>query len=254
MAKNPKIRWRAKDADLLSKEIRNFNARLRYQKKNSTDNAILPDTVFKKDIENQIETRADFNKFIKHLQKFNADTAKKTVNTNRGGIVSQWEFDFWQMKEGIREKRKAEKRQELENKPAKQGGKELGYPVKMRMGDVREETLKPSTADPMNKSQTEIEKRIKMIDKALDKRELEKLNSRMRQNYIEALREHNFLNAAPELEDMINSLPFEKFFEVTQTDEYGEFGFIYTQSEFNNVLNGIKSTWQAAVDEYNNTK
>lgn len=86
------MQWSESDRKLLSKTVKNFNAKIgRITSKNPDAVSYLPDRTNIKQALEGIETRADFNSYIKSLQRFSKRGAEKATHLDDNLVVTKWE-------------------------------------------------------------------------------------------------------------------------------------------------------------------
>lgn len=135
----PPIKWREQDVDLLRKQIRNFNRKIdRLMKAGAPEvKAALPPKLSMKTARAQIETRADYNRMLKSIQRVTARGSEKLVTT-KGGVTAP-EFELKEMQARVRSIN-AHRKQRLAKLPEIEPG---DLPM---MGRVTREQLKPKKA------------------------------------------------------------------------------------------------------------
>ena len=94
MAKYNRIRWRDSDQKELRRVVKNFNAKIDYQRKINPDMSdILPSKVTVKDIKANIMTRRDLNFELSRLRAFSKRNATDIKDVKGGTRTIKWEYD-----------------------------------------------------------------------------------------------------------------------------------------------------------------
>lgn len=235
-----KIRWRNSDTAELQRVINNFNAKLyRTQKKNPDSVDYLPSRVKKSDIIKSIETRADFNRTLKSLQRFSKKGAEKLVKSSRGAKATQWEVDEFKRKQRLENARRKREKKKLDEKPVTSRGKPTGL-KRGEMGSVRENSLKPSKKKFENLSQKEWDKAKSAIDKALDVRHREQRKQHMKDNYIKGLQNAGY---SDDVIKLVEDTELDDFLETVETDTEATIDFIYEPIEQAKKEEALKQVW-----------
>lgn len=84
------IRWTRSDYITLGKAVSNFNKKLK-QIKNEENKLYLPDPASYQDIKEKTMTRAELNRIIKSLKRFNIEGAENLYTTKAGEKLTEWE-------------------------------------------------------------------------------------------------------------------------------------------------------------------
>ncbi len=84
------IRWRKQDEAELQRAVNNFNAKVRRWEKKGLEH--LPERESKRQIQDRIVTRQDFNREINRLRRFSRRGAEKPRELESGVVVSEWEY------------------------------------------------------------------------------------------------------------------------------------------------------------------
>lgn len=94
MAKSkPPIKWRQEDKTKVSRYVQKFNTAItRLEKLNPdlVDTGVLPERLDASEIRSQITTRADFNRFLKRVDRFFKPGAKDIVLSPSGYRMTRW--------------------------------------------------------------------------------------------------------------------------------------------------------------------
>lgn len=224
MAGKSKIRWRKSDEKELQRIVNNYNAKLRRLEKSRPDLAeFLPSRITKKSAMKSIETRADFKRVTASLQRFSQRGAENPVISSRGAKATQWEIDEFKRKQAIENARRTRERKALEAKEVKIAGKGQGK-TRSQMGSVKDNELKPSRKKFENMSQGDWQKAKELMERRLLAGYTEEQRKLMQINYMRGMLHEGY---DEELIKYISTIPTEKFFEITQTDETATIDFIY---------------------------
>lgn len=248
MSRKSKIRWRDSDTQELQRIINNYNNKLYRLKKNHPEMVdYLPQRMTKKDAIQSIETRADFNRLAKSLQRFSKRGAEKAVTSSRGAKATQWEVDEFRRKQQIENARRTRERKAIEEKEVKIAGRGTGK-TRAEMGSIKENELKPSRKKFDNMSQKEWELASKNMDRLLNATVREERRLQMRENYLKGLTENGFLDDAPDLEKYIRGIDIDTFYETVQTDETATFFFYKDPIAYKSRLDTLIDTWKTAYE------
>jgi hypothetical protein len=201
MPRKSKFTWNASNTESFQKTIRNFNAKVYYQRKAHPEIAdILPDTIKKKDRERMKEalnddyaTQQDFDRQMKSLKRFSRKDATKVVSDVDKNPITNWQKKEIQYKVNTVNQKLAKQRQEV-----------IKTPELMNKGSLQLEELKPIKLDEIkNKNWKQFEK---MLDKKLMSRSRERAEEMYKQKYLEKITE-NLNGAGDELYDFISRVP-----------------------------------------------
>ena len=211
------------------------------------DHYYLPDKVRYADILSGIVTRADFNRIIKSLNRFNAKTAKP-VKTARSANAAKYLIDEARYKQQalrpIMEK-EAERIAKLETK---RGGQPTGNTRKM--DDVKKHQTRAHERNVQNLSKVELPMFFKNLDNLLHASYRRSQREQMRENYIRGLTLNGFLDDAPEIEEYIMGVDIDTFYDNAITDDTATFYFYKDPIAFEIRKTEIINTWKAAYEAY----
>lgn len=245
MSKKSKIRWRESDLSELQRTIKNYNAKLYRIRKNHPELIeFLPDRVTKKEAVQSIESRADFNRLTKSLQRFSKKGAEKPVTSSRGAKATQWEVDEFKHKQRVENARRTRERKKIEQQEVLTRGKPTGV-TRAEMGSIKENSLKPSRKNFNNLSAKEWELAKNNIDKLLNATEREAQKEKMRSNYVKGLIEAGF---SDDVIDLVKNIDVDRFVQTVETDQEATFDFIYDPLELAVKNNALKEVWLNATD------
>lgn len=114
MPRQPNIKWRKQDIDLLRSTVKNFNAKInRILKKHPEMATALPKKLSVKELRKDITTRTEFNREIKSYQRFSQKGAEKLVKNKYGVIATSWEVKRTGMLQGIINKRRKKRLEQI---------------------------------------------------------------------------------------------------------------------------------------------
>lgn len=251
----PKINWRDRDIEELSRTVKNFNAKIyRLRKKNQyTDipdyaENYLPKPILKKDMENiisNIGTRVDFNRVTNRLQRFSRIGAEEPMRGDRYNKITKWDVQEYQIDQRVLNRKLNEEKQRIGEKEQLSGGKETGS-KRSQTGQKWEERFRTDNRDPMKLSRREWDLARKRMDAKLrsfydtEQMEMYKIN------YLVALDNFGYPD---ELIDFVADIPNDVFYETTIVDEDGDIDFIYFETEnhnFNDMVNRLWDVWRKA--------
>lgn len=245
MPKSYNIRWRESDHEKLQRAINNFNARLYTQQKSNKGADWLPERVKKTEAVKNIQTRTDFNRFIKTLERFNAKTAEK-VKSKRGAETTKWQLNEFKRNQRAENRRREKLAKEIGEKEVTIAGKPTGV-KRAEMGKISENAVKPDKKNFENMSQKEWEKASAMMEKRMyDSYTPEKRKLWMR-NYVKGLIREGYPDDIIELIKRVDPNTFAK---VVDIDETATIAFIYDPQLLAERAEILRNLWsEHAGDE-----
>ncbi len=247
MRKQYNMRVRESDLERLNKTVKNFNARLAYatKKADPADALYMPKRITPKQALASIETRAEFNRLIAKLERFNAKSAE-IVQTKGGAKTTKWALNEAKREDRRITRENRKRKEEIEKKPPKVGGEEVGNfrPITGETKDV----LRTQERNFDNMDQARLDRALRTIDRMIDSSKRREGLEQMRENYIKGLGENGFLDADPELENIIRSVDLETFYETQQVDDTATFQWYKDPQGFQTRLEYMKASWQKAAE------
>lgn len=172
----PNIRWRQKDFDTVTKAVRQFNATITRAAKKYNNAAILPPRITTAEFRSRITTRAEFNREIKALKRFNTQTAKPVAYP--GGLVTT----EWQVKEARRLTNLVNRQRKKEAQLLKISTDTKGY-----MGTPEQNNLKPKKLNLNKLTMRGWERFVMGVEKqSRDNYTTEKMN-KYKENYLKSV-------------------------------------------------------------------
>lgn len=200
MARKSRFTWDASNTETFQKAIRNFNAKVYYQRKAHPEIApILPETIKKEDKKRMLETlndeyttQQDFDRQIRSLKRFSRKDATKIVSDADEVPITNWQKKEIQYKVNTVNQKLKEQREALSHDPnlAKKGNIQFD-----ELSDIDPHKMK-------NKNWKEFEK---MLDNKVMTNYLSKREEAYKKKYLEKLQE---LPAdTDELYDFVNRIP-----------------------------------------------
>lgn len=250
MQKQPNIRWRKRDSELLRQEINRFNSRLYYQEKKNPDANWLPERAnFSKAVES-IETRTDFNRLISSLRRFTADTAKKVPREGQTATTKWAEKEHkkerrrkereYKRKEEERNEQRLKRAEEIGKKEVKQGGIGTGV-TRAEMGRIIENAVKPTHRDVSKLTDKQLEDALKLIDKQIGPQNLRKKNELFQHNYIKGMIKEGY---SPDIIELVKEIDPDDFAIIADTDEYAKLKFVYPVGDNHfGQMAIVRNTW-----------
>lgn len=178
MSKYSTIRWRQSDDAELKRNVKNFNAKIsRLEKKYPKLKNVLPERVTVEQMKELIDTRKDFNREMKSLQRFTARTnvIRQEDDGTFTGIVTVPDSKYnlkvtkWQKEEMTRQigyinKVRKQQAEKILNMELESQGQKLHYTRgDIGMGSVDKNALDPMKAFFPTMSRTDLNKRFKAI-------------------------------------------------------------------------------------------
>lgn len=246
MSKKPSIKWREQDVELLQKTINNFNNKVYRVQKNKPDIAeYQPQRVTKTELVKGIQTRADFNRVVKSLQRYSRRGAENVKKSKRGATDTQWSVDEFNINQRRVNAQRTRERKRLGEVEVTTRGQPTGVKRK-EMGSTWENGLKPSSAKFDNLSQKEWEKKKHAIDAQLDSVNMAFRKSMWKVNYIRGLENLGFYDVA----DIVKELDANTIIDTIKTDTEATFDFLYYDpTEWENKNDELLNTWRAAAEK-----
>lgn len=215
-----KIKWSTDDSKAISNAVRQFNAkRTRLIKRDPLLEQYLPDKLKVSDVRGRIESRADFKREIKSVQRFMKPNAAKLVQSKKGLVVTLYEKLETAYK--VRRINRARKR-ELETLPI---DTEHGT-----MGAVRKNNLQPKQFDFDDMDISEWESFVESVDRQTMPNYANGKQSLYKENFIKGL-ESIFGDQAEELKKMIRDIDPKQLYEIYYTNPVLRLEFIYGAQE-----------------------
>lgn len=261
MPRRNKIRWRESDAEKLRKAVKNFNARVAYVLKTNEHAKTLdakPDDLAKgdfyipnkqkyNDVLASIETRKDFNRVIKSLERFNAKTSKP-VKTERSANMSKYLYDEARYKQQALRPIMDEEAKRIAALETKIAGEPTGNTRKM--GDIKKHQTRAHERNVKNLSKRDLPIFFKNLDNLLNAQYRKEQREMMRENYIKGLTLNGFLDENPEIEEYIRGVDIDTFYDNAITDDTATFYFYKDPIAFEVRKTAIVNTWKAAYEAY----
>ena len=249
MQKQPEIRWRKRDLELLQQEINRFNERVNYQKKKNPDANYLPEKANKNVAVGSIKTRTDYNRYIKSLKAFNAKTAKKVPREGQKASTVWAEKERkkerkrkekeYKRKEEERNKQRVKTAEEIGEMEVTQAGKGTGV-KRAEMGSIKENATTPTVRDVKKLTDKQLDEALEMIDRQIDPSHTRKKRELWQRNYIKALVREGYPSDVIEL---IKEIDPDDFAKIVDVDEYATIKFVYDPLEMQTRVNKIRETW-----------
>lgn len=238
MRQQPKIKWRDKDIEKLRKEVRRFNAkRAREIKKNPEIKKLLPDKLSVRTLRKEIETRAEFNKQIRSIDRFMRPKSTQIVTTSAGVQTTQYQIgELRAQVASINARRRAELR-----------GREPS-PKTGTMRTIQEENLQPKKFDLKRiQSQKEFEKFVESVEKQAAPKYWRGRYDLYKENYLKAFREQLlFGENGAELYSRLKDISSEHLVDLLYRDPTLGIDFVYAPEDINARITSINY----ALDKY----
>lgn len=247
MSKKYNIRWRDSDLQELERTIKNFNSKVRYHKnKGNKDAQFLPDTQTKTKALQEIKTRADYNRYIKSLQRFSEKGAETVLKDSKGNRkTTKWAWEEYKRKEKAQNMWKARERKRIAELPQKSRGQEVGYNV--RMDTEKMNSLKPThrTLDSIS-SHYEFERFTRTVDNRINQAKLEEHFNRVKENYITSMRA---VGIDGDIIDYIEELDGQTISDTMMIDTEASITFVYSQEELTLKNESLRNVWKMNKEE-----
>lgn len=132
MPKQHKIKWREIDEAKARKAIKNFNAKIDYQKRVHPElSETLPEKMSMKDFKKNVATRADFNRKMKSVQNFSKRGVEKAVTNIAGEKTSVWRLQETKKNVARINRQRKKEYEQLNNSPVYIDGKKVENVARM---------------------------------------------------------------------------------------------------------------------------
>jgi hypothetical protein len=255
MPRKRTIKWRESDAEKLTKQIESFNAKIyRTRRKHPELNDILPDTIKKADKQKMInelktESRSEFNKTIRSLDRFTKRGAEQEIVSATGNRVTKWEKREIGLKVAQINRERTRERKIVENMEATSRGENLGL-KRGEMGSVRLNELRPKKFNfDKIKGGKEWERFKASVEKQASPQAKNKRMEDYKASYIKGLR-IAFGDYADDIISIIEELPAETVVKTYYAEQEATIEFFYEPQEMNFKLDVLSDIWQGVKDDY----
>jgi hypothetical protein len=230
MQRKPSIQWRTSDVEKVNRQVQKFNAKVYYQKRKHPElQDILPKPITVKEKREMIETfkentRDDFNRELRSLDRFSKRGAEKPVVNDYGFAITKWERNEYDNYKRVQiNKDKQKQKVEFDVKPKEQ----------MQMGTLKQNGLNPKEPK-FEKARTR--KEWDMAKKAIDKQVKENYVSNkleeFKKNYLRVIEEQAG-EAGKEFYNFISEIPAEVLAKgYWENDEFLKMGMYYEIKRF----------------------
>lgn len=201
MPRKSKFTWNVTNTETFEKTIRNFNAKIYYQRKAHPEIAdMLPDTIKRSDksamreaFEDEYSTQQDFDRRMKSIKRFSKKDATKVVkDVDNNPMLNYQKKEIQYKVQAVNQKLK-QQREQIAKTP------ELGM-----KGGIQTEELQPIKLDEMkNKNWKKFEQ---MLDKKLMTRSRERAEDMYKEKFLEKILV-NLQGGGDDLFDFISRIP-----------------------------------------------
>ena len=220
MQKQYKIKWSTDDSKAISNAVRQFNAkRTRLIKRTPFLEQYLPDKLNVSDVRGRIETRADFKRELKSIQRFMKPNAAKLVQSKKGLIVTLYE----KLEISYKIRRiNARRKKEREEMPI---DTEHGT-----MGAVRKNNLQPKNFDFDEMDLDNWDSFVESVERQSMPNYASGKQSLYKENFIKGL-ESIFGDQAEELKKLVAKIDPKQLYEIYYTNPVLRMEFLYGAQE-----------------------
>lgn len=224
------IQWRSRDEEKLNRTIRNFNAKLsRLIKKDPALKDVLPEKLSKQALKKNLETRKDFNNFIKSAQRFSTKGTERVIANDYGVKITAWEKRELQYKLNAINARRRQERKIAEMTEVMDRGKAQGYKT-VQMGTTRFNALLPKSFHFEKMRRADFQSFVRVVTKQAAASFPWKQKEQYKENYLKAMRgalssEYQYLI------DHVAKLPPEVLLKAFYGDPKAGIDFYYTPME-----------------------
>jgi hypothetical protein len=256
MPRKPPIKWRESDAEKLAREIERFNAKIyRTRNRHPELKSILPETIKKEDKQKLIQelraqTRSEFNKAIKSLERFSRKGAEQAITSKTGNTVTKWEKREVGIKVAQINRERTRQRKIAENMEVTSRGQSVGM-KRGEMGSERMNELRPKKFNfDKIKGGKEWEKFKASVDRqASYEDKLEKMETYKR-NYLKGL--DSYGGYADHIKAIVEGLPAELVVEIYYKEQEATITFHYEKQDMDAKLDVLERIWNDVNEEYEN--
>lgn len=230
------IRWRPQDIKTLQTRVRVFNTTLTKLGKDEILKPYLPARISVQELRDRITTRAEFNREINALKRFNKSTAIP-VRTEGGVQTTKWELADISRRIRLINRQRAKERALLPVNPATQG---------LLISDI-EASLSPRKQSarkvPYDAWENYRQKIIQQsrADYAQLRRDI------YRENYFSAIY-NEFGEKADVIYDIIKDLDGDQIYFAYRENPLLTIRFVYTEEEMDFLIERLVVEWQDYVD------
>ncbi len=239
MSKRPDIRWRKSDLAELERTIKNFNAKIYYNRNKHPENKdYLPHTQTKTGAIANIKTRKDYNDYIASLRRFSQRGAEKPIKGKEGLKTTQWEWEEYKRKEDAQNRWKAREKRRIEKLDELSRGKKTGN--KVQMGTEAINSLEPRNRDINKIRGYEWERFIMSVDNQINDKKRQEHLERVKDNYITAL---ITTGISDDIIDKIRGTDPQKISDTMMIDKEAGITFIYDRTQFEEKEKALRNVW-----------
>lgn len=250
MSKQYKIEWNENQLQELKRTVKNFNAKVRrLEKQYDGTNVILPEKVSVKELRELIGTNRDLKRELNSLQRFSkrgAETIETAPISEENLQITKWQRIEMNRRQGIINRKRDIRREQIKEIPMSFGGQPLGYNVgDVGMGKAEEISLSHTNAFTEKMDKYELKKKFRSLRKHSQSDYFTKSDERLLNNYKEALKETYGEEAVKDILEAIDKMSFNEFYKTFRA-EPGAFEFasdIPNDADIEAYLEKIESTW-----------
>lgn len=249
MSKQYHIRWNDNDNKELAKAVRNFNAKInRLAKKDPKNKNALPEKISVRQLKELINTRQDLKREINTLKRFSkrgAETLEVAPNNYDNILITKWQRVETNRRLAIVNRRRANKRKELEDIELKSRGKGLGYKRgELGMGSTEFNSYQSARGFTPSMSRHEMNRKLRSLIRESQSTFYSERDLRARENYIKSLKENYDENDLKDVIDKINKMPIKDFLDVLRSeDNLFEWSYPTDDGIYQLMVEGVKSIW-----------
>lgn len=278
MSRQPKIRWRKRDEELLKKTLRNFNAKLRRIEKKNPENAkylpkfskkiydefderdviVFTDRLSLEQAKDLISTREDFNRRIDALKRFSRRGAEdlvqvksfinsdgETINLDNNIFITKWQKHQMENLLPVINKNREIREKEIAETEQKRKGESKGYNyAQIGMGSQTKRELKPINPYFRTMDLEDLMWKFRTILNESTSDYFENRDELLRGNYIKSLVENFNPKDIEEITNRIKRMSAKEFLRIFY-EQGGNFEFSYPPDEdqYQGYLEEISEIW-----------
>lgn len=220
MQKQHKIKWSNDDSKALANAVRQFNAkRTRLIKAQPFLAEYLPNKLKVSDVRGRIESRADFNREIKSINRFKKPNAARLVKSKKGLVITFYEK--MEISYKVRRINNRRKKELLEADISTERG---------NMGAVKKNNLQPKEFDFDEMDSSNWDKFVQSVNKQTMPNYANGKHSLYKENFMKGL-ESVFGAQAEELKELVSKIDAKVLYDIYYSNPVVKLDFIYGAQE-----------------------
>lgn len=234
-----KIRWSKKDEERISNIVRRFNMKVgRLLKKEPSLKQVLPEKITKDKFKDNIYSRNDFLRKIKHYERFLKRGAEDLITLPSGLITTAWHKREAKISASSITRKRAKESERRSKIEITDYGAPTGFYYTPKQGKSYSNELRPRSGSIEKiKTRKEFSEFFKMLEKQDTEDYFQKKARIYKQNYIKKF-EDVFGYVPEDLMELFNKFSDIQFADTLYSDENLDIRFLY-QEEYLGKLNPL---------------